>query len=366
MSATATVPRPPRGRTARRLLGSNLVDLMVGPHGIDRYLELIRPSLTIADARAEVVEVRNQTPRSVTLTLRPNAAFAGFTAGQFLKVGVEIDGVRRTRTYSPATSQHARDRRLELTVTLRDGGLVSDHLRTRTKPGTILHLSAAAGDFVLPTARPDRIALISGGSGITPILSMLRTLIDEGHGGEITFLHYARTEADHLYRRELEQLAAAQPNLSVEYVATREGGAHFSAETIPHLAGTDTAVCGPPELIEAVQRAAPTGRVIAETFTAPTLAVAGEQATGTLRFLTSDRIAEIQAGTLLEQAEAAGLTPEFGCRMGICHTCVAPLSAGTLRDLRDGTEHRVADTDQSTRTVQTCVTAAAGDCTVDL
>src|SRR5437763_3510362 len=105
----------------RRLLGSRFVDLLVGPHGIDRYLELIRPQLTIRDARAEVIDVRRQTDRSVTISLRPNLAFGGFRAGQFIRVGVEINGVRRTRTYSPASSQHG-DGLLELTVTTHPDG----------------------------------------------------------------------------------------------------------------------------------------------------------------------------------------------------------------------------------------------------
>jgi len=84
-----------------------LLDLLLGPHGTDRYLELVKPTLTRREARAEVIAVRRQTPRSVTLTLRPNAAWQGFRAGQFVRVGVEIDGVRRTRTYSPACSEHA-------------------------------------------------------------------------------------------------------------------------------------------------------------------------------------------------------------------------------------------------------------------
>ena len=88
---------------------------------------------------------------------------------------------------------------------------------------------------------------------------------------------------------------------------------------------------------------------------------------GTVTFARSGRTVETDgATTVLQAGEQAGIPMPFGCRMGICHTCVAPLRAGTVRDLRDGTEHRVAGTDQSTKTVQTCVTAAAGDCTVDL
>jgi hypothetical protein len=199
---TTTTFAPTRSAVARRVLRSPLVDLLLGPHGVDRYLELISPALTVIDARAEVVGVRRQTSRSVTLTLAANRAWTGFSAGQFVAVGVEIDGVRRTRTYSPAGSQHATGNQLELTVTEHPQGLVSGHLQRGLEPGTVVHLAPARGEFVLPPARPERLVLISGGSGITPVLSMLRTLCDEGHGGDVDFIHYARTEADWLYEPE--------------------------------------------------------------------------------------------------------------------------------------------------------------------
>jgi ferredoxin-NADP reductase len=341
----------------RRLLGSQLVDLLVGPHGIDRYLELIRPEMTIREARAEVIDVRRQTQRSVTLTLRPNRAFEGFRAGQFLRVGVEIDGVRRTRTYSPASSERADC--LELTVTAHPGGLVSNHLIAHGRRGTVVHLGAPQGEFVLPSRRPERLLLISGGSGITPVLSMLRTLRDEGHRGEITFVHYARTAADWLYRDEVRALAA--PNLELEYVATREGGGHFDAGRYADRAtGATAAVCGPPSLIAAV-RDTWRGPVLAETFTPPTLELTGAAANGTLRFLRSGRTAEIAAGTLLEQAEAAGLTPEFGCRMGICHTCTCRKTAGAVRNLRTG-----EISDEEDEDIQLCVSVPEGDVALDI
>ncbi len=206
---------------ARRLLSSPLVDLLCGPHGIDGYLELIRPDLTLHDARAEVVSVRRQTDRSVTLALRPNAAWAGLRAGQFVAVGVEIDGVRQTRTYSPAGSEHGSGVALELTVTAHEQGLVSRHLQRSVRPGAILHLGTPQGSFALPDPRPDRLVLISGGSGVTPVMSMLRTLCDEGHDGQIAFVHYARTPADWLYQPEARALAALHPNLKLCYRATR-------------------------------------------------------------------------------------------------------------------------------------------------
>src|SRR5947209_743975 len=146
-------------RATRRALRSPFVDLLLGPHGVDRYLELVRPDLTMREPRAEILSVRRQTARSVTLTLRPNAAWSGFRAGQFVRVGVEIDGVRRTRTYSPAGSQHRSDGSLELTVTVHPHGLVSRFLCASLVPGTVVHLGRAQGDFVLPDPRPDRLAL---------------------------------------------------------------------------------------------------------------------------------------------------------------------------------------------------------------
>jgi ferredoxin-NADP reductase len=251
------------------------------------------------------------------------------------------------------------------------------------RPGTIVHLGPAQGDFVLPERRPERLVLISGGSGITPVLSMLRTLCHEGHDGEIAFLHYARTAADFLYRAEVEALAVAHPNLRVEYVATREGGTageaggtageargrHVSAEAIAQLLpGADpdeahAAVCGPPALIDAVSEiyADAPERLFTETFTPPKITVSGEAAQGTIRFLRSDRVAEIGAGTLLEQAESSGLTPAFGCRMGICHTCTCRKSAGAVRNVLTG-----EISDEEDEDIQLCISVPAGDVALEI
>jgi len=344
----------------RRLLRSNLVALLVGPHGIDRYLELIRPEITVRDPRARVTAVRRQTDRSVTLTVRPNAAWTGFKAGQFVRVGVEIDGVRRTRTYSPASSQHERDQ-FELTVTAHPDGLVSRFLYASARPGLILHLGEPQGEFVLPADRPERLTLISGGSGVTPVFSMLRTLLSEGHDGEVRFLHYARTERDWLYRSEAQALAARHPNLSIEYVATREGGGHIDRATLETLGDAHVAVCGPPTLIEAVRALCPMpDRVISETFTPPTIEL-NSAANGTVRFLRSEQSAPIATGTLLEQAEAAGLTPEFGCRMGICHTCTCRKAAGPVKNILTGEVSEEEDEE-----IQLCISVPAGDVALEI
>jgi stearoyl-CoA 9-desaturase NADPH oxidoreductase len=366
----ATIAPHPRAGLARRLLGSPVVDLLLGPHGVDRYLELISPTLTVGDARAEVVAIRRQTARSVTLTLRPNRAWAGFQAGQYVAVGVEIDGVRRTRTYSPAGSA-LRGRELELTVTEHSGGLVSGHLLRAARTGSIVHLAGAQGMFTLPSPRPERIVLISGGSGITPVLSMLRTLADESHDGEICFLHFARTEADWLYAPEVRGLAARHPRLRVDFRTTRGADPRRLDPTVLRAlvgdaAGATAAVCGPPSLVDAApgvwaELGGEPERLLTETFTPPRVLVTGDAATGTLRFLRSDRTAQIGEGTLLEQAEGAGLSPAFGCRMGICHTCTCRKAAGAVRNLRTGEV-----SDEANEDIQLCISAPAGDVALEL
>src|SRR6185503_13004662 len=177
-------------RLRRRILGSGVLDLLAGPPGVDGYLEQIRPTWVVGACRAVVVRVERSTPDSVTLGLRANSAWEDFRAGQFIQLGVEIDGSWRERCYSPA-SIAGLGRDLELTVKSHPAGLVSGFLFERARPGMVVALSQAQGEFRLPDRRPNRILLISAGSGITPVMSMLRTLCAEGHRGRITFLHDA-------------------------------------------------------------------------------------------------------------------------------------------------------------------------------
>ena len=218
----------------RRVRRSPLLELLTGPHGVDRYTELVSPTWTLGEARAKVVAVRRQTPRSVTLTLEPNQTFTGFRAGQHINLTVEIDGRRRTRCYSPASAEGAG--LIELTIGRHDGGLVSTHLCDHARPGMVLGLDSVGGDFVLPDTRPRRILFVSGGSGITPVMSMLRTMRDEGSDREIAFIHYARSALEACYADEL----AAMPGVRVLHGYTREGAGdldgYFDAE---HLAACD-------------------------------------------------------------------------------------------------------------------------------
>src|SRR3954462_3931401 len=176
MSMLAPARRLAQRRAARRLSPLGVLEALATPHGVDRYLELIHPMLTVRELRAVVTDVERTTADSVTLTLRPTRQWHGFEAGEFVQVAVDIDGVRRTRCYSPSCSQYRADGRIRLTIKAHPEGLVSQYLHAQAAPGLVVGLSQADGTFTIPATRPEQVVLISGGSGITPVLSMLRTL----------------------------------------------------------------------------------------------------------------------------------------------------------------------------------------------
>lgn len=363
---TATSAR--RSGLGRRLLASPLAQALTTPHGVDRYVELVKPAFSLRDVRAEVVAVRRSTPGSVTLELRPNENWQGFRAGQHVRLSIEIDGVRHTRPYSPAGSEHD-PRLIELTAHAQPDGRVSPHLRTRLVPGDVVGLSQAEGDFALPAARPRELLLISGGSGITPVMSMLRTLCGEGHAGTVTFLHYARTGGDVIYRRELAAIAARHPNVRIALVHTREGAGgrlagHISREHLRRVAADHrrarTYVCGAPGLIAWVRDTwAEDGieqLLHVESFLPPSFTVGDAGAEGSVDFARSGARVPSDGAPLLEQAERAGLCPQFGCRMGICRICTCRKTAGSVRNLLSGEVTGAEEED-----IQICVSVPVGD-----
>ncbi|MES3637534.1 ferredoxin reductase [Mycobacterium intracellulare] len=350
-------------RTFRqRVLGSELLDLLTGPHGVDRYTELVAPTWTLGDARAKVTDVRRTTPRSVTLTLTPNDTFLAthtVRAGQYVNLTVEIDGRRHTRCYSPANAEGAAT--LELTIGRHEGGLVSNHLYEHARPGMVVGLAGAGGDFTLPGPRPRRILFVSGGSGITPVMAMLRTLVAEGHRGEIAFVHYARTPAEACYRDEL----AALPSVRVLHGYTRADGGDLAGRFGPeHLAAAMPSpdavfVCGPTALVESVREHCDT--VYTESFVPPAFETPANPSGGRVTFSDSGVDVVDDGRPLLEQAESAGLSPQNGCRMGICHTCTRRKTTGTVRNLVTGAVSTAPDED-----VQICVSVPVGDVDVSL
>jgi ferredoxin-NADP reductase len=349
----------------------DLVGLFATPLRPSHYVELVNPLWTTHRLQARVESVWDETADARTLTLRPGRGWRSHRAGQYIRVGSSIEGLRHTRTYSISSAPERGDECITITVKAVDGGRVSRHLVRSLKPGDYLPIGLPQGDFVLPEAMPVRPLFITAGSGITPVMAMLRSYAALGRMPDVTHIHYAPHAYDVIFGNELKALAAAHPSYKLKLVHTRELGAelsqrrHFSAEQLaelcPDWAQRDVWGCGPAALLGAVEQhweqAGRARYLHLERFQAVLAPVPADAAGGKVSFTTSNCQAQADGHTpLLRVAEAAGLNPAHGCRMGICHGCDAVLVAGCVRDLRTG-----ALIDEPGDKVQVCVSAACGD-----
>lgn len=332
----------------------------------DDYLRLANPLWSARELRGRIVEVRRETEDSATLVIKPGWGFSfDYQPGQYIGIGLFIDGRWRWRSYS-LTSSPVSAGTITITVKAMPEGFLSTHLVAGVEPGTIVRLAAPQGNFVLPDPAPPAILFLTAGSGITPVMSMLRTLLRRNQIGDIAHLHSAPTAADVMFAAELAALADDHPGYRLSIRETRvQGRLDLSRldEQVPDWRERQTWACGPAGMLDRAIKmwtAAGVGdRLHLERFAVAKAAPAG--AGGTVTFARSGkRVAADAATSVMDAGEAAGVQMPFGCRMGICQSCVVDLVEGHVRDLRTGEQH-----DPGTR-VQTCVSAALGDCAVDI
>ncbi|MGY1605282.1 ferredoxin reductase [Geodermatophilus sp. SYSU D00815] len=364
---TSTTPRPAtaRPRVALRDRVLKLAELVTTPLLPSDYLDLVDPLRSGADLRGRIEAVHPETRDAATLVIRPGRGWRPHTPGQYVRVGVDVDGVRQWRAYSVTSDLGRADGCISITVKAIPGGTVSNHLVHRARPGTIVQLDQATGEFCLPAELPRTVLFVTAGSGITPVMGMLRNL---ARGAcDVVVVHSAPTAQDVIFGGELRRLAADGALRLVERHTDRDGvfDAAGVAALVPDVAERSTWACGPVGMLEALEEHwAALGladRLHTERFR-PTVVVTGEG--GTVSFARTGATVEADGATpILDAAEDAGVLMPSGCRMGICYGCVLPLREGAVRDLRTGEVTTAAPGDGVL--VQTCISAAAGACDID-
>ncbi|HEY0400852.1 MAG TPA: ferredoxin reductase [Blastococcus sp.] len=367
---TTTVPHPTtaRPRVALRDRVLRLAELVTTPLLPTDYLDLLDPLRSGAELRGRIEAVQHETRDAATLVIRPGRGWQGHRPGQYVRIGVDVDGVRQWRAYSLTSDLGRTDGCISVTVKAIPGGKVSNHLVHRARPGTVIQLDQAAGEFCLPDQRPDKALFITAGSGITPVMGMLRNhpeLTDSR--SDTVLVHSAPTADDVVFGAELRGLATDGRIRLVEQHTDTAGmlDADAIAALVPDLAERATWACGPVGMLEALEAHWETAGVAERLYTErfrPTVLVTGEG--GTVSFAKSGTTLEADGATpILDAAEDAGLLMPSGCRMGICYGCVLPLREGAVRDLRNGEITTAAPGDGVL--IQTCVSAAAGACDID-
>ena len=325
------------------------------------WLDQLHATWSPREIRARVVEIVATTPDAKTFVLRPNRHWTGHRAGQYTTVEVEIDGVRHRRCYSISSAPS--DRRVAITVKRVAGGKVSPWLHEHLRPGDVLRISPAAGDFVLapePVAAAAPLLLLGGGSGVTPLMSILRDLVDRDAVRDVVLVVHARRRDELIFGRELEAIAARHAGLRLHVELCDLDEARL-ARLVPDFAARTTLLCGPAGLMARVERmwadAGATPRLRREQFAAPPVTVPAPGAPIAIRLAASARtVAAGGTGTLLEQLERAGERPPSGCRMGICQTCKCRKQRGVVENLRTGAISSAPDED-----IQLCISRGRSD-----
>lgn len=330
---------------------------------VDFFLSRVHPLLRLNRVFARLEARHWVADDMLALTFRVNGNARRWRPGQHVQLHQTVDGVRLGRSYS-LTAVHA-DGRVELAIKRQPGGRLSNRLLDRLAVGEVIELGQAFGDFAWPQEQ-GAVLLLAAGSGLTPLLGLLREALACGFSAPVTLLHQVRRQGQQAFAEELQALAARHANLQVRWGFSGEAGGRLTAAQLAALPGEHLLLCGPRGFVEQAcgwwRDAGRGGSLQAESFSPlPVLAEADPREVR-LRFARSgQQVSGNGNASLLEQAEASGLRPAHGCRQGICTSCTCLLLAGTVRDLRSG--ELFAEPNQP---IRLCVSAPHGDVEIDL
>ncbi len=336
--------RPQVPRLHRRAL--EIARALTTPLVPDDYIEMINPLWSTRELKGRIEWIRRETPRSATVAIRPGFPWPGHEPGQYLRIGIELDGVRHWRAYT-LTSDPGHPRGLiSISVRLVEEGHVSPFFNRHAKPGTIVYLGEVEGRFSIPDPAPHKLLMISAGSGVTPIFSLLRGLHRRDALRDVVHIHSERIAEEIMFRRYFGALADSGCGYRrLEHLSGDNGRiTPTDLDTLcPDWRERDTFLSGPPELLEAMtdhwKAEGLDERLRVEHFQ-PYAGMGKDGAAGeggTVTFKLTGVKAECDGRTsMLEAGEEAGAKLAYGCRMGICHTCTCKLVSGRVRDMRSG------------------------------
>jgi len=373
MESTTMLARLTQSKTMH-WLGRQLSNQDNPESWLDPVLAKINPMWVQAYTPARVEQVIQETTDTLTFLIRPARRWTGFRAGQHVNICTEIDGIRRNRTFSLSSSPLLWESQGLVTLTIKrlPGGLVTNWLHDQVEPGQVIGLGEAFGEFLIPEpAQP--VLFIAGGSGITPVVSQLETMAAQDYPAPVTLLYFVRTHRDVIAGEKLRALASRHSALTVQVIATNEseeprflrGG---DLDEIADLKSREVYLCGPKGLMDLAgdllhQRGVTDDRIHSTFFAPPAPArLEGDELGGEVTFAQSD----VQVGSegdanLLEIAEAAGLKPQYGCRMGICHQCSCRKTSGTVINRLTGQVSGPGE-----ENVQLCISVPRGPVSVDV
>ena len=318
---------------------------------------------------ARVVARVQETDNTVTLRLKPNRHFAGFAAGQHVNLSALINGVRITRCYSISNAPNAKGE-LEITVRQEPNGVMSTWLNQQARVGSRLELGTVFGEMAPSTDPKQPLLLLAAGSGITPLMSILRQQAADQPERDVCLLYWERHANNFCFKQELLTLQQHVPGITVHLITTGETLPSSDAikgritleqvtQNVPELAQRESFACGSNGFVTSVKDCLATAvkSLSTESFSpAPSAQVDAETKQFEITLAESGRVVTVNnQDNLLNQLEAEGIAVESGCRMGICNTCTCQKNSGAVAD--DNAQVN-AETDTP---IRLCVSRAQSD-----
>jgi ferredoxin-NADP reductase len=346
-------------------------------------IQMIVPQWATDAYRAKIVAIRDEMADMYTLVLKPQTGlidrkWPAFQAGQFIELMVEKEGSRTLRCFSISSSPayYKKTGLIELSIRIQQQGRITPWIREQLATGSLVNISVAQGDFVLPAVQnqhPEKYLFIAGGSGITPFRSMLQqqALNKQSSELDIHLLYYSRNNQLIVFQQELEQLQKDYPSITITFVDSEKDGficSEHLQDYCPDYSLRTSYICGPSPMIQQARKVlaeldVAKEKIQFEFFGAAPIEMENSEHT-VVHFQASEKTViseKDKAATLLEQAEAQGLTPVSGCRIGVCHQCICKKKSGIVFNTRT---QQYSDT--GSEEIQLCISVAQGDVVLDL
>lgn len=355
--------------------------LLTGRSAADYFSPLIQaidPDWAPGRTLATLQSIEHETADTQTFTLRPQRGWKSFQAGQHVALELNVNGRTLIRAFTIASTpaHFAKNGTIALTIKRNKEGRVTPHMHQELRVGSRLGVSAATGKFLLPETLDGALLYIAAGSGITPVMSHLRALVEQEFPVPVTLLYYAKTQEELIFLSELLAIAKACPRFKLLTATTQEAvsratfheriDATHLEKALEKRIPKQIYICGPRGFYDSASTLLQNSSVantpvISEHFGGVTVST-DSNATHEIRLQRSERVIEGSAQqSLLDTAEASGLRPQSGCRMGICHTCKCKKTEGRVRNLLTG---EVSDAGEEI--IQLCISTPETDLTLEL
>lgn len=303
--------------------------------------------------QATVVRTTLETHDTKSYFFSTEKPLQAYKAGAHINIEFTANDERVLRTYTLSSSPKTPDE-FSITVKRVNHGVASNWLFENLKAGDQIKVGQPQGSFVLPYQPAGKLLMLSAGSGITPVMSMLRYLTQTGNRSDIVFLNYSQSPGDIIFHQELNTLAKNHPNITTFFSVERDSvpgktlegriSKQQISEIIPDILEREVYLCGPQPFMKAAisfldKLKFNPAQLHLENFTADLNGAAELGYSAELSFTsTGQSVLAASSKTILEEAEAAGLNPAAACRIGICKTCRCKKQSGTTVNLVTGEE----------------------------